>query len=381
MPQKPLSRAEIEATIKAVDEAVKRGFSFGHNSKSAISEAARQLGIPRRSADHRILVGQQKYGIGKHIPSNGERVVVTERAKFEARLEAVTEVPKLPDFPDDDIPESEIIDLMCRRYTKRAEHKAAKKWFRIEMPDSRPFAVMWWGDPHLDNNGTNWPLLKEHADMANVEGVYSVNIGDTLDNWANGSRLVALYAHSDTSIETAHKLTRWFLKGAGIRWLVWLWGNHDLWPGHTSTDWVKEMGGKSIAFEEWGAQFVLACPNGSEFRIWASHDFPGNSMWNTLHGAQKAAHMKEEADVYVCGHKHNWALHKEESGSRGFCYSLVRARGYKFIDSHAEKLGHFPQQYGASVLTVFDPASGRHYDFEHPEDGITFLQALRKRAA
>jgi hypothetical protein len=86
--------------------------------------------------------------------------------------------------------------------------------------------------------------------------------------------------------------------------------------------------------------------------------------------------MREEADLYVCGHLHNWAIHKEESSQRGFTYSLVRARGYKYLDDYAEKLGFMPQQNGASIMTVFLPATSRHYNFEHPEDGIAFLDAV-----
>jgi hypothetical protein len=125
-----------------------------------------------------------------------------------------------------------------------------------------------------------------------------------------------------------------------------------------------------------GAQFVLACPGGAEFKLWAAHNFPGHSQWNSLHGPQKAASMREEADLYVCGHLHNWAIHKEESSQRGFTYSLVRARGYKYLDDYAEKLGFMPQTNGASIMTVFLPATSRHYNFEHPEDGIAFLDAV-----
>jgi hypothetical protein len=303
-------------------------------------------------------------------------LVITDAFKHRVKEEIQEVQPTLPDLPDDDIPDDEIIDLMCRRYSKRAEHRAAKKWFKIQMPDDKPFGIMWWGDPHLDSNGTNWPLLKEHAELAKTPGIYSVNIGDTLDNWPHASRLIRLYAHSDTSVETARKLARWFLKASGIRWLVWLLGNHDSWSGHTSTDWLREVGGKSLAMEDWGAKFILACPS-HEFRVHASHDFPGHSQWNSLHGPQKKAMLGEEADVYVCGHKHNWAIHREENAERGFTYSIVRARGYKFIDDHADKLGYASQQHGASVLSVFIPQTGRHYNFEHPEDGIRFLKAVR----
>lgn len=378
MPTPGLTRDECLRIIKAVDEAVKQGCRV-NGRPSAVTRAAEMLGMAVKNVEHRIHTAQQKFGDGLHLQYNRKPLVVAESTKRLMRLPSLPDdsQPKLPDFPDDDIGEGEIIDLMCRRYEKRAEHKASKKWFRIEMPDDKPFAILWWGDPHLDNNGTNWPLLRAHAQLAQHPAVWSVNIGDTLDNWPHGSRLMSLYAQSDQSVATSHKLARWFCKASGIRWLVWLFGNHDAWAGSTSTEWLREMGGKKVVCEDWGAQFVLACPGGAEFKIWAAHNFPGNSQWNSLHGPQKAAAMREEADVYVCGHLHNWAIHKEESSQRGFTYSLLRARGYKYLDDYAEKLGFMPQQNGASIMTVFLPATGRHYNFEHPEDGIAFLDALR----
>lgn len=378
MPTPGLTRDECLRIIKAVDEAVKQGCVVG-GRPSAVTRAAEMLGMAVKNVEHRIQTAQNKFGDGLHLQYNRKPLAVAESTKRLMRLPSLPDdsQPKLPDFPDDDIGEGEIIDLMCRRYEKRAEHKASKKWFRIEMPDDKPFAILWWGDPHLDNNGTNWPLLRAHAQLAQHPAVWSVNIGDTLDNWPHGSRLMSLYAQSDQSVATSHKLARWFCKASGIRWLVWLFGNHDAWAGSTSTEWLREMGGKKVVFEDWGAQFVLACPSGAEFKIWAAHNFPGNSQWNSLHGPQKAAALREEADVYVCGHLHNWAIHKEESSQRGFTYSLLRARGYKYLDDYAEKLGFMPQQNGASILTVFLPATGRHYNFEHPEDGIAFLDALR----
>lgn len=381
MPTNALSKAECEEYIRLVDEAVQAGYRLDGGMPSAIGHVAAQLGVDRRKIEHRLAVGRDRYAIGLHIPNKRAPLSVTRTAQKRASVEAAPPAPTLPDFPDDDIPPEKIIDLMCQRYSKRAEHKASKKWFRIQMPDDRPFALWWWGDPHLDNNGTDWPLLKRHAELARADGVYSVNLGDTLDNWPHASRLIRLYAHSDTSVETARKLARWFIRDSGIRWLVWLFGNHDSWGGHVGTDWLKEVCGTGVAMEDWGAKFVLACPGGAEFKIHAAHDFPGHSMWNPTHGGQRKAYMGEAADIYACGHRHNWALHKEEHAERGHTYSILRARGYKAMDEHAERLGFGQQLHGASVVTVFVPDSGRHYNFEHPEDGILFLKALRKRAA
>ena len=294
-------------------------------------------------------------------------------------LDLKADEPVLPTFPDNDIPIEQIIGSMEKRFSARHAHAEAKRWFEIKLPD-KPFALMMWGDPHLDSNGCNWPLLRRDIEVAKQPGVYSLNIGDTLDNWPNGSRLVALYAHSDQSVETAHRLAKWYFEEAGITWLVVLLGNHDLWPGHANLKHL--ICRKNLVMEEWGARFVL-CAGNARFKIHAAHNFPGHSMWNTLHGQQRASHMKEEADIYVAGHTHNWAIHQEESASRRFTYWLARARGYKFLDDHAERLGHDPQSEGASILAVFDPAStsqaGRLQCFADVTRGADYLAYLRAR--
>lgn len=383
MPTPRAPRDECVDVIQRIDHWISKGYRFG-TQPSPTMKVAEELGRSNKWVQHRIRVGRVRYGLGDHLPVTygvkDTAPTAQRQIALGENLGATPEEarPALPNFPEGDLSAPEIIEQLKRRMTLRMAAKEARRWFRIEMPDDLPFAIMWWGDPHLDSNGCNWPLLETHAKIAATEpAVYSVNVGDTLDNWPNGSRLIRLYAHSDQSVETAHTLARWFLSEAGIRWLVILLGNHDMWPGHTSAEWMREIAGQRVVMERWGAQFVLACPSGREFRIWAAHNFPGHSMWNPLHGPSRAQKMQDDAQVYVCGHLHNWAIQRTEAAMRGYSFSLIRTRGYKYLDEHAEMLGHAPQEHGASVLTVFDPETGRHVDFEHVEDGVRYLRALR----
>ena len=246
-------------------------------------------------------------------------------------------------------------------------------------PKNGPFGVVWFGDPHLDSNGCNWPALKEHIEITSeTPYLYGANVGDTLDNWPKNSRLARLLAHSDTSEQTAWKLAKWFLEDSGVSWLLWLMGNHGMFSTELPKI-LREMNTQRIPMEDWGARFILKTEN-DEFKIWASHNFPGHSQWNTMHGPLKAAKLHEEADLYVCGHTHNWALHQEESASRQFVYWLVRCRGYKYIDEYATRLGHFPQSIGASIVTIFNPGAPlgqRAVCFPDVRQGADYLNYLR----
>lgn len=268
---------------------------------------------------------------------------------------------------------------MSKRFDKRHAHDESKKWFRVKVNDTKPIGLALVGDPHVDDNGCNWPLLRQDCKIMQQEDIYAVNIGDTTNNWAG--RLLKKFADQDTSQDTARKLAKWFLTEAGIRWLAWLLGNHDGWNDGIAV--LRAMNVRRIPMLDWQAQFQLVFPNDWACRIWASHNFPGHSMWNTLHGPQRAAHVKDWAHIFVCGHHHNWALHQEESASRDFVYWLARCRGYKFLDDYADKNGHQSQKFGATILAVIDPRAtvevNRVHCFADLEHGADYLQFLRGR--
>ena len=362
MPTQQLPRELLEACVREVAKARADGFQPG-GMPSDRQEAARRLGIHPRTFDNRLQIAKARFGLD---PEN------VQPPKDPSPV-------KLPEFPDNDIPTEEIIETLKKRFEKRKERADAEKWWPVKIKDEGPFAICHWGDVHLDSPGCDWPTLEKHVRLvAETPHVYGLNIGDTVDNWPQSGRLLKLYAQSDNSEETAWKLAKWFLVDSGITWVVWLLGNHDLWnQGKYVLKYMNS--GVGVPMFDWGSQFVLKCGK-REWRIWASHDFPGHSMWNTLHGPQKAAHIKERADLYICGHKHNWALHQEESGSRDFTYWLARARGYKYLDDYSSKLGHFPQERGSSIISVHDTVTGSLTCFPDVEEGLDYLQFKRSKA-
>jgi hypothetical protein len=302
-----------------------------------------------------------------------------KQAKAWARLEQAVE---MPEFPDDDLPVEELIELQTRRFEKRSAHQKSKRWFPVNVKIDGPIGLSFFGDPHTDDNGCNWTLLRRDCKIhEKTPGLFGLNVGDTTNNWVG--RLMYLASKQDASQNTARKFAKWLLSDSGVTWLAWVLGNHDAWNEGDAI--LKEMGGHMIPMEDWQAQFTLKFPNGRDCRIWCAHDFPGNSQWNSLHGPQKAAHTKDWAHVYACGHKHNWAMHQEESASKEFVYWLIRARGYKFLDDYAEKLGHASQQEGATITAVIDPdKTGTAFvqcyaDVEAAADYLTYLRKRLER--
>ena len=291
-------------------------------------------------------------------------------------------VPQAEDLPPEDIDTGEIIDFMARRFAVRHAHAKAQRWRNFRVPFEGPYALWFFGDPHVDDNGCNWALLKEHCDLAaSTEGVFAVNIGDSSNNWAG--RLMRLWADQDTSSETARELVKWLLVDSKVPWWLWLHGNHDAWDGPVSKTIIEGFNAHRVPMLNWEAKVSLTPPKGEPLRLWASHNFKGHSQWNKLHGLQKAAQMRDWAHLYVAGHHHNFALHQEEHEERGFLYWLLRCRGYKFMDEHAMLHGFAEGECGASVVAVIDPSKemGKGVNcFPDPHEAVDFLAFKRRKA-
>lgn len=291
----------------------------------------------------------------------------------------------LPDFPNDDLPIERIIDLMEQRADKRKKSYEAHTWFPVQVTDDKPIGVLWFGDPHLDDAGADWGLIKHHANLCKTTpGLYGANIGDTTNNWAGS--LVRLYANQDTSKKTAQRLAQWFMLDSGIQWLVWLLGNHDAWQD--GAEILKLMSQKhktqKIICHDWETRFCLKFPNNELIRIHAAHDFPGTSQWNPLHGPTKAARFGNNIDLLVCGHTHNWAISQYELADQGSIPCMIRVKGYKTYDSYAIRLGHYEQKEGAAILTVINPKAktqaGRVTPFADIDNGVGYLKWLRSKS-
>lgn len=292
---------------------------------------------------------------------------------------------ELPNFPEEDAPIGDVIALMSKRFKQRSESHDAHTWFPIKVKEKKPIAILFMGDPHVDDNGCNWPVLEEHTRICReTEGLYAVNIGDTMNSW--GGRLIRKYADQDTSKKTARRLAEWLLLDSGIKWLVWLAGNHehmdDSFP--ILVQMAKRYKTQQVVMHDWEARFILQFPGGQEFRIFAAHDFAGNSMWNPLHANVKTVMFGNNIDIAVCGHKHNWAISQWELPDQGHSPLMLRVRGYKHLDDYARKIDKREQNDGQSIMVVFDPSastrSGRTQAFVDIAKGATYLTWLRSQA-
>ena len=281
-------------------------------------------------------------------------------------------------LPSPDLPIEEIIAHREKAFEAQQGYNDAVDWFPINMTSNKPIMLCPVGDPHLDDDGCNWPVLKRDVETFKSPGVFCVNIGDTINNWAG--RLVAQYANQETSHKTAVRLGKWFVDQA--RWLVWIRGNHDLWTPEGAID-VKAREVTHVA--DWEAKFLITFPNGQEIRFNTAHHFKGSSVYNRLHGGLKKAKFSGAvADFYISGHTHEWGIITDEHDDTHKVVNIIKVRGYKFHDEYAIKNGFGEQQHGSSVGIVIDPSKTgveRTTVFASVQAGNEYLQYLRAKSA
>lgn len=344
------SKQKIDAAVKAYVEndgprrswsslCKQMGYATLTGAKAAIETWAPFYNIEVPPRQYEALSGREKRAI-----EFGHRTAV--------RKANDAPVYTLPQMPSPDLPIDEIISRLSEDSKRRIEANAAREWARIQINVDGPYILLFWGDPHLDDDGCAFHVVQQHVAEAKANKyIINVGLGDYQNNWVG--RLARLYANQETSARTAWRLVEWWIRE--VRPALLIKGNHDLWSGAGDPlDWMVRQ---SESFtEDWLAKVEFVSPNGKSCRLWAAHDFKGTSMWNPLHSNQrKARESGARAHLYVAGHRHEWGCATHEDPDSGHVYTLLRARGYKVLDSYAEQSGFGSQRYGHSIAVVVDP--------------------------
>lgn len=309
-----------------------------------------------------------------------EALGITQRAVM-YRLKSVRLASKAGDFNAETPPAElqsveELIEERKRKFALKDAHMRASHLIDVRVALDGPIGIAHFGDPHLDDNGTDLGLIERHMELVNkTEGLLAANIGDTINNWMG--RLARLYGEQSTSAEEAWQLAEWFIRG--MEWLYFLDGNHGAWSG--AGDPVKWILSGSGVHGGTSARLNLKFPNGNAVRINARHDFKGHSQWNTAHGPAKAAQMGWRDHILICGHLHTSGYQILKDPSTGLLSHAIRIASYKTHDRYAIGLGLPDQNISPLVLTVINPyaenQSGLVTVFHDPERGADYLCWLR----
>ncbi len=321
-----------------------------------ITEAAKALGIPRGTLDRRVQIARSR--------------------GFKAAEFAI------PDLPDERVPTPELLKRRSVQFERLSVAKEARRLVPVEVAIDGPIGIAHFGDPHVDDDGTNIVALQRHVELINkTPGMMAGNVGDYHNNWIG--RLARLYGEQSTSAKDAWQLVEWLIHACP--WLYLVSGNHDLWSG-TGDPLVWMTRQLPTLHQSSGLRLELRLPSGRSLRINARHDFKGHSQWNTAHGPSKAAQMGWRDHILTCGHTHVSGYQVVRDPATRLISHALRVGSYKTYDRYADEQGLPDQNIFVCPVTIIDP---RYADddprfisvFFDPEMAADVLKCLRRKKA
>lgn len=133
---------------------------------------------------------------------------------------------ELVEIPEDSESELSIEELIARQTAQFERAKARWKRFgarQVQMPPG-PYAIAHFGDPHVDDDGCDWPALMRAIETVNkTEGMYAANGGDSSNRWVGF--LQKKYGDQQATRGDEDRLVEWLF--CSTDWLYVILGNHD----------------------------------------------------------------------------------------------------------------------------------------------------------
>lgn len=298
---------------------------------------------------------------------------------------ALANMPTAADepFTVDDGPAIDIEELLERRikvFEKKNKQREHDKLIPVRINVDGPVGLGFMGDPHVDSDGCNIKLLLRHTEIfdGRNEGLFGACLGDMWNNWSG--RLARLWSEQTTDGAEARALVEYFL--GRVHWMFVIYGNHDLWSGHSKI-LDQMLAGNAGAARDWRARVGLRFPNGRTAKIYGAHGFPGNSQYLKNFGAVKKALFDGQHDIYVSGHIHSagYTLGAHPGAERAF--HAVQVGTYKEIDSFGDAIGAENLNLYTCPVALIDPYATSPLNFIRwefdPEQAVDRLAWMRKR--
>lgn len=353
-------------TVALSDEMLRKTVdAWNENRHLRYTEVAKKLKISDGALKHRLDEARSR-GMPVAAPENSYTV------KFGPRVEHVT-----PELPDDDLDIADLIEHRKKQFSKKRRHEEAAKLIPIKITIPGPIGILHFGDPHVDDDGTDIAAIEAHSDLTQQEGLFGANVGDTTNAWVG--RLARLYADQSTSRKQAVRIAEWFIKRT--RWLYMVGGNHDGWAGEDDPiKWIARQ--SNTLYRPSEARLELRFPSGHNFTINARHDFAGSSQWNPAHGVMKAVQLGVRDELSTCGHRHVSGYSVLKDPAAGLVCHCLQVGSYKLYDRFAKDKGFRDQSLGPAALTTIRPdLPPTHPDrvkiFWNPHEGADYLKFLR----
>lgn len=316
----------------------------------------------------------RKVGVTKRTV---ERTIARVRARSE---DIILDAPTSSAIPSASRPYEDLVRDRMENFQRRQAHEDALSSLTIRVPISGPYGILVFGDPHVDDDGTDWPSLRRHTDLVKAtKGLYAVNIGDTTNNWVG--RLARLYAHQSTTDSDALVLAEGWIRELAGKWLFQISGNHNDWSGAGDpvARFAKEAGSTYIKY---GTRLKILQGDDS-IVMNARHKFAGNSIYNPAHAVGRHVLFGNSADITMAGHLHTSGYMVIKAPDGLICHAAQIA-SYKKYDTFAKEMGFRDNAISPAQMFVVDhrfgyASPGKVTPFFCVEQGADYLGFARRQ--
>jgi hypothetical protein len=213
---------------------------------------------------------------------------------------------------------------------------------------NKPIALIPLADQHIGAPGVRYDLLIRDANLiAETEGMYCINLGDTINNFIVG-RLTSVAAFDDFAVTKQVKILGAYLEkiSSNKSLLAMLSGNHELWTYALSRmDPTGNLAKNLNIFYDKYELFLNISVGNTTYKIHARHRYTGNSMFNDLHSAIRlysegdhSPFSDSHPDIVILGHTHTYSYSKMKKNGKFRIFAVTGS--YKTSDSYAKEKGY-----------------------------------------
>jgi hypothetical protein len=150
---------------KATDDEILKALQDANGIRAI---AANKIGVNERSLMMRLKKMRAK---GYIIPESTYRAGAVKQEVIEKPGFSFTPLP------DDDISIEELVAHRKKQFAHKQRHEEASKLIPVKVTIDGPVGILHFGDPHVDDDGTDIGLLEKHALLVkNTKGLFAAII-------------------------------------------------------------------------------------------------------------------------------------------------------------------------------------------------------------
>lgn len=237
----------------------------------------------------------------------------------------------------------------------RNDRKVAKGDWRkaslINRIGAGPIVLGIFGDPHLDNSGTDLDQFEEALSRRDPENrVFTCCGGDFFDNWPRA--MGHLYQG------TGDPYPAWVLFEDWMEQHPFLFscsGNHDQFQSGAADFLAEFMRSRGMLLRRSGGRFIIDLGGGNPITIAMRHIWQGNSQYSEAHNLKRAVTFGHTEDDLVAGfHFHKGELRTHIRPHDGKVSKLAQVSAFKKLDDYANDRGFMSPETSPVVWAVLD---------------------------